>query len=229
MMVFGSLTEQEKVMVTFTLQSAYRLMEMLEDAGYSQEDIEKLTLSGRRVKRDIRGVFLGTHKVVGLHDKVVPSQVILIDRETTDVKEFVRRQEGQCLWQSEKSLKLVRFDIAKVKLVNVLSDGETNIDGEERLERLKAYPGTMLDSGVFYHLCRYPECIPDAWKECGPNGEVRYITFDGTIAAGIRWVPIVHQLYWHKEMNKWYTDSCMPLRDEHCPFDANYLSAVLMD
>ncbi len=92
--------------------------------------------------------------------------------------------------QDERSLSLTTIDLSKVRFETCLKDGEVNIDGEEKLKRLKeAADYIRLDAKVMQTLLSNKKLIPESWKQ--KNGEPLYIFFDGTIfkdSDGVRYI-----------------------------------------
>lgn len=79
-----------------------------------------------------------------------------------------------------RSIALTELDLTKVQQMTMLKDGETFIQGEEKLKRLKASDYIRLDADIFLTLWENQHLIPESWKE-KVNGNTRYIFFDGTI------------------------------------------------
>lgn len=82
--------------------------------------------------------------------------------------------------EDERSLGFTKLDFARVKLITMLKGKESSITGEERLRRLKKLGSIRLDAQVFQTLWENKPLIPESWKE-KEDGNIRYITFDGTI------------------------------------------------
>lgn len=76
--------------------------------------------------------------------------------------------------QCERSLVLTEMNIGNICLVTMFNDGETRVQGEEMLRRLKASGHIRLDAGVFIAFWENKEYIPERWK-----GSCVY--FDGTV------------------------------------------------
>lgn len=85
--------------------------------------------------------------------------------------------------QDERSLALTEIDLSKVKFETCLQEGETNIQGEEKLKRLKQADHIRLDAHFFLTLWKNKHLIPESWKE-KTNGNTTFIFFDGTVLRG---------------------------------------------
>lgn len=93
------------------------------------------------------------------------------------------------------SLKLTEFDLTKVQFKDMLKEGETSVNGEEKQKRLKEAGYTRLDAKVFQTLWENQELIPSLWKE-PISGNTRCIFFDGTILRDSDGNRYVLCLYW---------------------------------
>jgi len=82
--------------------------------------------------------------------------------------------------EDERSLALTEVDFSKIRLETMLKKGETSINGEEKLKRLKEAGHIRLDAKVFQTLWKDKTLIPESWKK-KMNGNTTYIFFDGTI------------------------------------------------
>ena len=82
--------------------------------------------------------------------------------------------------EDESSLKLTEIDLTRVRLESMLEEGETSVQGEKKLERLKAAKHIRLDAKVFLTLWENQNLIPESWKE-KTNGNTTFIYFDGTV------------------------------------------------
>lgn len=93
----------------------------------------------------------------------------------------------------------VTIDVAKIKLIVTLADGESYVDGEENLARLKATGKVLLDICVMRAFLKHPELIPREWERMYFWGTIledtagnRYVAYiylrDGEWREGIRWL-----------------------------------------
>lgn len=119
-----------------------------------------------------------------------------------------------------RSIALTELDLTKVELVTMLKDGETCIQGEEKLKRLKSSDYIRLDADIFLALWENQHFIPESWKE-KVNGNIRYIFFDGTVLQSPLGGRCVLFLYWGG--GEWFWD-CYWLDDD---WQCCHLSAVL--
>ncbi len=123
-------------------------------------------------------------------------KVIAINRNRFNPKRFVG--EGWSILNDEtdtRSIALTELDLTKVQHVTMLKDGETYVNGEEKLKRLKASDYIRLDADIFLTLWENQHLIPESWKE-KVNGNTRFIFFDGTILRGSDGGRCVLCLYW---------------------------------
>lgn len=105
---------------------------------------------------------------------------LLVDRsQKFDVKKYLGNG-WTVVEEDERSLNLSEIDFTKIEFVDMLKDGETSIQGEEKLKRLKRDGRIRLDAKIFQALWENQELIPSSWKE-PINGNTRYIFFDGTV------------------------------------------------
>lgn len=123
--------------------------------------------------------------------------------------------------QDTRSIALAEIDVNQIRLVpTTLKDRETSIKGEERLKRLQAKGHIRLDVAVFLYLWLNQHLIPESWKE-RVNGNIQFITFDGTVlrhSFGDRYVLC---LFWSD--GKWYWSVGWLVNG----FDQSGVSAVL--
>jgi len=102
----------------------------------------------------------------------------------------------------------------------MLKDGETYVNGEEKLKRLKSAGHIRLDDGVFQVFWKNQHLIPERFKE-KTGGNTTYIFFDGTILRGPGGGRYVLYLFWCGGEWFWF------YRWLGRGWDANYPSAVL--
>jgi hypothetical protein len=91
--------------------------------------------------------------------------------------------------QDKRSLDLNEIDLNKVSLETILKEGESIVNGEEKLKRLKESGKIRLDAFVFKTLWDNKELIPEEW-------EGKYVSFDGTILRYSSGIRCVLYLYW---------------------------------
>lgn len=101
-----------------------------------------------------------------------------------------------------RSIALTELDLTKVQHVTMLKDGETYINGEEKLGRLKASDYIRLDADIFLTLWENQRLILESWKE-KVNGNTRYIFFDGTVLRDSDGYCCVLCLYWYDGAWRW--------------------------
>ena len=116
----------------------------------------------------------GARVIIG-EPKVIP-----IDRSTAfNPAEFIGK--GWTIEeQDERSLALTEVDLTVIRFETMLKDGETRINGEEKLRRLKKAGHIRLDAKVFQTLWENQHLIPERWKE-KTNNNTTYIFFDGSV------------------------------------------------
>ncbi len=109
-------------------------------------------------------------------------KVITIDRSTPFNPEFVGQRWKIDTDEQEdtRSLGLTQLDLTAIRFKTMLKDGESFIDGEEKIKRLKTSKNIRLDVKIFQTLWENKHLIPERWKE-KTNGNTTYIYFDGTI------------------------------------------------
>jgi hypothetical protein len=122
--------------------------------------------------------------------------------------------------QDVRSLALAEIDVNQIRLVTTLKDHETSVKGEERLKRLRAKGQILLDAAIFFMLWRNQHLIPEAWKE-RVNGNIQFITFDGTVLRGSGGDRYVLCLFWYDGGWDWGVDWLV------FDFDQDGVSAVL--
>ena len=122
--------------------------------------------------------------------------IISIDRsKPLDPAEFIGKG-WTIVEQNERSLTLIKIDLARVRFEDCFRKGETMIGGEERFRRLKQAGHICLDAKIFQSLWEKKQFIPESWKE-KINGHVRFIFFDGTIFRHPDGDRYVISLRWH--------------------------------
>jgi len=97
--------------------------------------------------------------------------------------------------QDERSLALTQIELGKIDFDHMLKKGETRINGEDKLNRLKKDDRIRLDAKVFQTLWENQSLIPASWKE-KTNGNTTYIFFDGTVLQDPDGDRCVLYLYW---------------------------------
>jgi len=129
-------------------------------------------------------------------------KVIQIDRtQPFNLKKFLG--DGWTIAEEDNnSLKLTELDLTKVQFKDMLKEGETSVNGEEKQKRLKEAGYTRLDAKIFQTLWENQELIPSSWKE-PIDGNTRYIYFDGTILRDSDGDRFVLCLCWHGGEWRW--------------------------
>lgn len=97
--------------------------------------------------------------------------------------------------QDERSLALTQVDLTKVRFEDCLQKGETSVNGEEKLRRLKKMGHIRLDANVFQTLWENQELIPESWKQ-KTGGSMTDIFFDGTVLRNPDGRRCLLCLYW---------------------------------
>ncbi len=147
-------------------------------------------------------------------------KIITIDRSVAfNPAEFIG--EG---WkideQDERSVAITTLDLTKVSLVDMLKQGESAVNGEEKQKRLAKAGHICLDAGAFWHFWKNKHLIQALWKE-PIGGKVRFIYFNGTVLRSPSRNRFVLYLDWSE--GRWGR-SCSWLGSD---FYTNELSAVL--
>jgi hypothetical protein len=127
-------------------------------------------------------------------EMLASSQSISVDRAQPFDLAFVGK-DWKIAEQDERSLALTQVDLSKVQLISTLKKGESWIEGEENLKRLKVANHVRLDAKIFQTLWENQSLIPETWKK-KTNGDSTYIFFDGTVLLGPNGYRNVLYLYW---------------------------------
>lgn len=85
--------------------------------------------------------------------------------------------------QDARSLALTEIDLSAIILKSTFKPGETVVNGEEKLKRLKASGNIRLDAGAFKALWDNRELLPARFKEKTGNNTT-FIYCDGTVLRG---------------------------------------------
>lgn len=101
--------------------------------------------------------------------------------------------------QDERSLALTEVNLADVKLVTMLNDGEDCVKGEEQLKRLKASGQIRLDAKFFQTLWENQHLVPESWKE-------HAVCCDGTLLRSTYGSCDTLRFYWN--YGRWCRDCC---------------------
>jgi hypothetical protein len=129
-------------------------------------------------------------------------KVVAINRNSFNPAKFIGKDWSVVSGEPVSlSTTLTELDLTKVQFVTMLKDGESYINGEEKLKRLKSSNYIRLDADIFLTLWENQHLIPESWKE-KVSGNTRYIFFDGTILRhpnGHRYV-----LYLDWNGGQWY-------------------------
>ncbi len=97
--------------------------------------------------------------------------------------------------QDSNALALTEIDLSKIELTLTLKEGESSVNGEENLRRLKNTGNIRLDAKVFETLRQNKKMIPESWKG-------KYVYFHGTVLRNPRGHRCV--LYLYRNDGKWY-------------------------
>lgn len=118
--------------------------------------------------------------------------------------------------QDLKSLAFTEVDLAKVSFVTMLKPEGTYINGIERQKRLKEVGHIRLDAKVFQTFWENRELIPEIHKRM-PDGNVRYMCFDGTVLRSPGGRRHVLCLYFRDGKWSWHVDSLNDVFDVSNP------------
>jgi hypothetical protein len=127
-----------------------------------------------------------------------------------DYKEGNHVYEGEGPWtidgEDHRSLALSEVDLSKVSFKAMLEDGEEEIGGYEKMERLKKADHVCLDAKIFQTLWENQHLIPESWKGL-TKGKETFIFFDGTVISN-RWGSAsVLYIHFNQKLNRWRWDS----------------------
>ncbi|MCX6751337.1 MAG: hypothetical protein NT161_01035 [Candidatus Nomurabacteria bacterium] len=142
-------------------------------------------------------------------------KIMIIDRSIQDTLYLFKESGWFICEQNEKSLTLNNIDWDKVLTKTVLSGREKEIDGRERLARLKKNGYTLLDIGVAETILKNPKFFPETWKRKTNKGNFIRISFDGTILQNREsGYQCSFFLYWEDgfaRINNFFLDTQIPL------------------
>jgi hypothetical protein len=144
---------------------------------------------------------------------ILPSKLKIDRSQPFDPAKFIG--EGWTIWkgpldgnglegdeqQDEKSLALTEVDLSHVSFLTMLRPNEPYMTSIESQKPLKAAGHIHADAMVFKTLWDNKELIPEIYKRL-PNGDVRYMYFDGTMlrrSGGRRFI-----LCLYFDDGKWY-------------------------
>lgn len=97
--------------------------------------------------------------------------------------------------EDKQSLVITKLHLIKVEFVDMLTRGDSSVQGEEKLRRLKKAGHIRLDAKMFQTLWDDQSLIPESWKE-KINWNTRYIYFDGSVLQDPNGNRYVLCLYW---------------------------------
>lgn len=124
-------------------------------------------------------------------------KIIHIHRNGFNPIEFIGSGSSIIMKETDwRSVALTELDLNKVKYVTMLKKGETSINGEEKLKRLKKDGHIRLDADILFTLWKNRHLIPESWKERGVNGNTKFIYFDGTVLRRVSGHRCILYLYW---------------------------------
>lgn len=128
--------------------------------------------------------------------------IIKIDRSSPfNPAKFIRKG-WKIEEQDERSLALSEVDLTKFLFEDMLKSGESSIQGEEKLGRLKQVGQIRLDAKIFQTLWENQHLIPASWKE-KISGNTCRIFFDGSILRHSNGLRYVLYLYWNDGEWNW--------------------------
>lgn len=201
-------------------------LEQVIDISAARADLDTIDSRARDfVIPDSNGAgdrFTSFFKAVGksIVDEGRMSKIIKINRrQLFDPLRFMEPRCFQIAEQDERSVILNEIDASNISLESML-DGETGINGEEHLRRLKQAGYIRLGASIFQTFWENQRLIPEYWK--GTIKDRKHIFFDGTVLKN-QCGRYVISMYWNKDVEwKW---TCCQL-DKGCR-KAKDVSAVL--
>jgi hypothetical protein len=197
---------------------ARRKSEFLKALGTMFEIWKALTeevLSRQGTDEDIRRI--GTDLALRAHlaqiivERRHMSNILSIDRtKPFNPAEFIG--EGlEIAEEDERSLILSEVNLSSIRFEHTLKQGETWVEGEEKLQRLKDAGYVRLDAKIFQTLWENQHLIPEAWKD-ETNGHMTFIFFDGTVLRRPDRDRVVLYLFWDDGRwlyrTRWYRLDC---------------------
>lgn len=174
---------------TLSVHKEHELLLKLEAAGLIDDLAQKVIDSkGNELAKKLVGLISGNYSV----SETKSTSVIPINRFSPfNPEEFIgKKGKGWMIEEEdERSLKLTELDLAKVRLETTLKRGESSVNGEEKLRRLKKLDCIRLDAKVFQALWENKHLIPGDWKG-------KTIFFVGTIFRGRHGDRYILALFW---------------------------------
>lgn len=146
-----------------------------------------------------------------LNARINQNNVLRIDRSEPLDPEEVLGPGWTFEDEDQKALKLTEVNVSKISLETTLKSGERNLNGEERLRRLKASGKIRLDLAVLIAFAMQPNHIPVEWKTL-TNGGRAGIFFDGTVCKAPDGRRITFCLFWDR--GQWQAGGLL-LKDNH--------------
>jgi len=151
---------------SYSENQTHKLMEALQEAGWTKVQVTQLAQHGGLA--DLRGWVDGTHQIV-----LIPVPVLPIDRShpfspTDFIGEGweVNLNHPEC----QDSLALIEFDLAKVRLEQMLKEGDSDsIVGEVRIARL------MARKDLIRADAKIGQILFEDWERNGENSMLEYL------------------------------------------------------
>lgn len=177
----------------FSVGAAHELVTTAVKVGWELTDFTALTQSEekcRNVLAYIRGEVKLVTDILGLGEPLNPT--------------FVGRDWKEIAEETDMGAEaLTELDLSKVRFVTTIMEGETTVNGEERLKRLKASGQVRLGGKAFMACWNNRRLLPESWKK-DESGNTRYITFDGLTLQNPSGYRYVLCLYW--DGSEWHWD-----------------------
>lgn len=170
----ANVSEKERI----SLGLAHEFFITAQKAGWTPQDVLDLSQSEELLKQ-LLAVKRGEVEIVA-KAKPVQEGKLLIDRSKPFDPETFIGKGWKIVEQDENALKLTEIDISKIGFDPCLKEGESSVNGEEKLTHLKSKEVVRLDAKIFQKFWENQGLIPEQCKE-KINGNTQYIFFDGTV------------------------------------------------
>ncbi len=192
--LIGQIDQSHQVIATLAVNTDWATIDFA-NSGLQDFIVRNPKEAGRQFTAFLKNggkIIVGESKIIPInHGRFNPNSLLI--------------GQGWNIWVDEtdtRSIALTELDLTKVQHVTMLKDGETYVNGEEKLRRLKESDYIRLDADIFLTLWENQHLIPESWKE-RVNWNTRYIFFDGTVlrdSVGGRYVLC---LFWSRGRWRW--------------------------
>ena len=122
----------------------------------------------------------------------------------------------------EEDDKIIEIEIDKIRLETTLRKSESYLDADERIERLKKKKCIRLNAKILLYFWENIEKIPDFFKDKTKGGQIKYITFDGTILKTPSGQKCALCLFWDNEWKIEYRWSSLTRGSDRIYFSKYY-------